>query len=196
MNSKIILHLCADMGTDSVSYQEAGYDVRLIGRSIGIEGYHPPENVYGIIANPPCTMFSTARTNAKTPRDTKEGMRLVKECLRVVWECQYKNVSKHIPYKLKFWVIENPQTGYLKHFLGNPIYTYSPHEFGHNFTKKTALWGYFNPPTKTTPFSKPPKGKTITDIITPMTHRDRHERMNARSVCCEGFEKAFFKANR
>jgi len=57
---KIILHLCADVGSDSKPYQDVGYDVRLVGRSIGVENYHPFENVYGIIANPVCTEFSVA----------------------------------------------------------------------------------------------------------------------------------------
>jgi site-specific DNA-cytosine methylase len=72
-SSKIILHLCAKMGSDSQPYRDAGYDVRIIGEDIGVENYNPPPNVYGIIANPPCTMFSIARTNAKTPRDLREG---------------------------------------------------------------------------------------------------------------------------
>ena len=37
--------MCADIGSDSKPYQDAGYDVRLIGRSIGVENYHPPEVV-------------------------------------------------------------------------------------------------------------------------------------------------------
>lgn len=38
---KIILHLCADIGSDSKPYKDAGYDVRLIGSQIGVENYHP-----------------------------------------------------------------------------------------------------------------------------------------------------------
>ena len=58
MNSnKIILHLCADIGSDSRPYKLAGYDVRLIGAEIGVENYNPPANVHGIIANPVCTNF-------------------------------------------------------------------------------------------------------------------------------------------
>ena len=86
---KIILHLCAKYGSDTIPYKEAGYDVRIIGEEIGVQNYTPPENVYGIIANPPCTMFSIARSKTKTPRDLREGMYLVKECLRIIWECQY-----------------------------------------------------------------------------------------------------------
>ncbi len=75
---KIILHLCASKyGSDTRDYREARYDVRLITKEIGVENYHPPKGVYGIIANPPCTMFSIARSRAKTPRDLREGIRLV-----------------------------------------------------------------------------------------------------------------------
>lgn len=192
---KIILHLCADIGSDSLPYKEAGYDVRCIGSDIGVENYTPPENVYGIIANPPCTMFSIARTSAKTPRDMKEGMRLVKECLRIIWECQYNMVAKHVPHTLKFWCIENPGTGYLKHFLGNPTFSYHPYEFMENYSKLTYLWGKFNLPIKPLLYNPILKGRSITDIISPMTHRDAYERMNARSKCSYNFAKAFFEAN-
>ena len=192
---KIILHLCADIGSDSKPYQEAGYDVRLIGKNIGVENYHPNFGVYGVIANPVCTDFSIARTNAKDPRDMKRGIFLVKECLRVIWECQYYMVAKHIPHKLSFWAIENPATGYLKYYLGNPTFEYCPHEYGENRTKRTALWGYFNIPKKPWWGLNKPKGKSTQDIINPMTHRNKEERMHARSMCCYAFAKAFFQVN-
>ncbi len=196
MNSnKTILHLCADIGSDTKPYKDAGYNVILVGRDIGVENYHPPKDVYGIIANPPCTMFSIARSNAATPRDFHEGMRLVKECLRIIWECQYPTVGHFSKSNLKFWVIENPATGALKNFLGTPPYIYSPHEFGANFSKRTALWGLFNQPKK--PFENAPmlKDTNVNQIISPMTHRDPYDRMNARSMCYPGFAEAFFKAN-
>ena len=34
---KIILHLCADLGSDSKQYRDAGYDVRCIGKYPGSE---------------------------------------------------------------------------------------------------------------------------------------------------------------
>lgn len=135
--NKIILHLCADTGSDSQPYRENGYEVICIGKDIGVENYHPPKNVYGIFANPPCTNFSSVRTSAKTPRDEEEGMRLVKECQRIISECN--------PV---FWVIENPATGRLKNYLGQPKFTYQPWEFGSPWSKKTALWGNFNIPSK------------------------------------------------
>jgi hypothetical protein len=50
---KIILHLCADIGSDSWFYANHNdYKVIKIGKDIGVENYNPPENVYGVIANP------------------------------------------------------------------------------------------------------------------------------------------------
>ena len=60
-SQKIILHLCADTGSDSKPYRDAGYNVILIGKDMGVENYgkgriyEPPQGVFGIIANPVCT---------------------------------------------------------------------------------------------------------------------------------------------
>lgn len=191
-SEKIILHLCADIGSDSQPYRDAGYNVILVGSKIGVENYHPPKDVYGIIANPPCTHFSIARTTAKTPRDLREGMRLVKECLRIIWECQYAQQktlnARTMP--LKFWVLENPATGLLKWFLGKPVYQYGQHEYGGVSTKRTALWRLFNLPTDLRLFSDLPVGSTIGK------KNDRLGRsMHARSMCPPEFAQAFFETN-
>lgn len=198
---KLILHLCADIGSDSQTYRDKPdeYEVICIGRQVGVENYHPPENVYGVIANPPCTNFSIARTNAKTPRDMREGTRLVQECLRIIWECQYYMVAKHVPHKLSFWVIENPATGYLKHYLGKPVFEYCPSDFGEDYTKRTALWGYFNAPKKPIWFANKLKGRCLLNDLTPITSRhnvDPIERMNERSKVSPKSAQMFFEANR
>lgn len=195
-SDKIILHLCASkFGSDTRDYLAAGYDVRHMDKNIGVENYHPPKNVHGIIANPPCTMFSMARTNAKTPRDLEEGMRLVKECLRIIWEAQYEDLGSGRILSLKFWAIENPGTGLLRNFLGKPAFEYSPHQFGDSFTKRTALWGNFRPPLFPLLGNGIGPGNTVQDKFTPATHRDRQERTDARSVASPYFTKAFFIAN-
>lgn len=132
---KIILHLCADLVSDSLFYQKSDdYEVIMIGEEIGVENFTPPPNVYGIIANPVCTEFSTAKGFHKE-NDIEKGMFLVNHCIRIIKEAQPK-----------FWVIENPATGKLKDMLGKPKYTYQPWEYGSPWTKKTALWGDFNVP--------------------------------------------------
>lgn len=194
MNSdKIILHLCAKEGSDSKPYRDAGYDVRIIGEEIGVENYKPPPNVYGIIANPPCTHFSICRTNAKIPRDLKEGMRLVQACLRIIWDCQYKDSFDGVGGRtmpLKFWSLENPATGFLKWFLGKPVFQYAQNEYGADTTKRTALWGNFNLPIRPI-FSKPLLVGSTIGKKNDMTKRD----MQDRSRCPEGFARAFFEAN-
>jgi hypothetical protein len=134
---KIILHLCADTGSDTKPYQDdPSFQVIRIGSDIGVENYFPPKHlkVYGVIANPVCTEFSIAPGFAKK-RDYEKGMFLVRECQRIISECNPT-----------FWVIENPATGKLKDFLGEPVMTYEPWHFGSPWTKKTALWGKFNKP--------------------------------------------------
>ena len=191
MNSdKIILHLCAKEGSDSKPYRDAGYDVRIIGEDIGVENYTPPPNVYGIIANPPCTQFSIVRQNAKTPRDLREGMRLVKECLRIIWQCQTKTNFDGVGGRtapLKFWSLENPATGFLRWFLGHPIFEYGQEEYGAMTTKRTALWGHFNLPKRPVLFHQLTVGHSL---------GKKHEvHRSERSRCPIDFAKAFYEAN-
>lgn len=195
---KTILHLCADLGTDSEPYRRAGYNVICVGKKLDVRTYTPPENVYGIIANPVCTMFSNARCNAKEPRDFKQGMELVEACLRIVWACQYKPVSDTAKYtRLKFWALENPYRGMLKHFLGEPAFTYSPWEYGDSYKKDTALWGYFNAPPKTH-FWIPVGMKKFDALLAHEIHPEHAgtlTRTERRSVCSPKFAQAFYEAN-
>lgn len=136
---KIILHLCADTGSDSKPYADnEEYEVIRVGKDIGVENFHPPQGVYGIFANPVCTEFSTARKGGK-PRDLDVGIFLVNECLRIIDEAKSNG-------NLKFWVIENPARGALKKFLGKPTHSYQPYQYGSPWSKHTSLWGEFNIP--------------------------------------------------
>jgi len=196
--AKIILHLCADLGTDSQPYADAGYDVVRVGKEWGVQNYVPPKNVYGIIANPVCTMLSWARTrDEKVKRDLRQGLFLVKQCLRIIWVAQLdlpSPTSKKT--SLKFWVLENPARGFLQQFLGKPAATYQPYEYGDDYKKDTALWGYFNMPPKTPIVCTKPK---FDQLKTREIHYEGNEhltRKERRSICSPAFAKAFFKANR
>ena len=143
---KVILHLCADTGSDSRPYTyNDEYKVIRVGSNIGVENVGQEfldsiGDVYGIFANPPCTEFSIARTGG-VARNPEEGMKLVRECQRIIALCEKRS-------PLKFWVIENPATGALRKYLGKPDYVYQPWWFGSPWTKKTALWGKFNKPER------------------------------------------------
>ena len=195
---KIILDLCGGTGSWSEPYLKAGYDVRLITfPENDVRTYQPPENVYGILAAPPCTMFSRARTTAKTPRDFRAAMEVVSACLKIIWEVQYKN-----HFGLKFWAIENP-AGHLQRFLGKPAMKFQPYEFGHDYSKQTYLWGLFNEPkikpiklsneavlrsrNNTRPLPEIPAGYKKDGIMKPVQIR--------RSITPTGFAKAFFNSN-
>ena len=146
---KIILDLCGGTGAWSQFYTEFGYDVKIITLpDYDVRDYEPPDDVYGILAAPPCPEFSFCRTNSKKPRDLIAGMDIVIACLKVIWKCQYrldKDTQKYSP--LKFWALENPK-GMLQWFLGKPALEFNPYDFGDNYKKKTHLWGWFNKPEK------------------------------------------------
>lgn len=204
---KIILHLCADTGSDTKPYADNDeYEVILVGSNIGVENYHPPKNVYGIIANPVCTEFSTARSNGKA-RNPEQGMKLVDECVRIIDEAGGSDLT--------FYVIENPATGRLKDYLGKPDMTYEPWHFGSPWTKKTALWGKFNKPERTYEkwedvpkinglYVRPGRGKpslafmhkSHCKMIPEFSDFNPSSDMEFRSLNSQKFAEAFFKCNR
>jgi len=151
-HNNIILDLCGGTGAWSKPYKKNGYtvlnitlpewDVRNFCIDAALDQLYNlnMSDVHGILAAPPCTHFSLARTRAKTPRDFKEAMGIVQACLEIIWHCRYDS-------PLAFWCLENPM-GYLRQFLGKPAFTFDPYEFGDRYTKKTDLWGYFNIPKK------------------------------------------------
>jgi len=201
---KTILHLCADIGSDSYFYVVNNYKVIKVGKDVGVENYTPPSNVYGIIANPVCTEFSIAKGFDKHG-DHEKGMILVDTCIRIIRQCD--------PV---FWVIENPATGRLKEFLGKPDFIYEPWHFGDPWTKCTALWGKFNKPTpiytnwKDVPknnalYIRPGRPKpgmaflhksAIDNIKSLIKFKESVKSdMDFRSLCPQGFAEAFFKVN-
>ena len=200
---KIILDLCGGTGSWSRPYAEAGYDVRVITvPNNDVRTYEPPMNVYGILAAPPCTMFSFARTNAKSPRDLKSGMEIVRACLDIIWkqmEVIQETKSKIVP--LKFWALENPYHGFLKKFLGKPAFTFDPLEFGDGYQERTALWGNFNEPKKSpTPLTDEEKEKSKTNYTfhtlgVKGEYFGKFDRQTRRSITPRGFSEAFFLYN-
>lgn len=178
---KIILDLCGGTGSWSEPYRArpAEYDVRCVTLPLDVRFYEPPSNVYGILAAPPCTMFSLARNGAKTERNLYEGFDITHACLRIIWRCRCKK-------RLAFWCLENPR-GLMRQFLGDPVYCFEPFEFGHPWTKKTDLWGWFNSPRKGPILSPGETGfPSVVNVF-----RSQEKRAETPS----GFARAFFLAN-
>lgn len=203
---KTILHLCADIGSDSYYYdQDENYNVIKIGSDIGVENYNPPKNVYGVIANPVCTEFTVMKGYDKFG-DHDKGMLLVNHCLRIIDACNPK-----------FWVIENPATGRLRNYLGEPNYAYQPWHYGSPWTKKTALWGNFNCPTKIYTnwedvqkndklYIRPTRKKPSLVFLhkSAINHIPEFYKFKSlvkndsdfRSLCSQGFAKSFYESNK
>lgn len=202
---RIILHLCADLGSDSKYYQQdPNYEVIMVGESIGVENFTPPENVWGIIANPVCTEFSTAKGFHKE-NDLEKGMFLVRHCQRII------EIARP-----KWWVMENPANGRLQEVIGKPKAVYQPWQYGSPWTKKTALWGDFTMPERLYEkwedcpknhalYTRPGRGKpalaflhkSAIELIPEMQWARDKIKCDAdiRSMCCDGFAKAFYEAN-
>lgn len=203
---KIILHLCADLGSDSRYYQlDDEYEVIRVGQDIGVENYEPPENVHGIICNPPCPEFQTINGYGKV-NDSAAGMFLVNHCMRIIEKCNPK-----------WWVMENPARGELKKFIGKYKYSYQPWQYGSPWTKQTGLWGNFNMPEKLFTkwedvpkndklYIRPGRGKPNLAFLHKSAAKNIPEMEFAldsikcdadlRSMCSQGFAKALYEANR
>jgi hypothetical protein len=178
--NKIILDLCGGTGSWSKPYKEAGYDVRLITLPDNdVLTYEPPENVYGILAAPPCTDFASSGARWFKEKDengaTIESQGVLIACLRIIAKC-----------KPKFWVLENP-VGRVRRWLGNPTLIFNPCDYGDPYTKKTLLWGEFNIPIKNP--IEPTEGSKM-HCLPPNKNRAM-----LRSITPPGFAKAFFEYN-
>lgn len=219
-NNKIILDICGGTGSWSKPYKDAGYDVRVYTLpEHDVEKWFDDKDlvdliqsnvIYGILAAPPCTMFSIARNDktALEPRDLRKGIKTVQACIDIIHECLYSPfaVSKN---KLKFWALENPASGYLKRFMGNPPLVFNPYDYGDNHSKKTALWGMFNNPRKGKKGTvKRGDENNYIKSVEKFFHEKRHlipdgyrektglsMRTVVRSITPQGFAKAFYKAN-
>jgi len=196
--NKIILDLCGGTGAWSKPYRDAGYDVRLITLpEQDTRLYIPSDNIYGILAAPPCTMFAISGVRWKrTNKQMIEALSVVDACLRII----------HFS-KPDFWALENP-VGTLRRYIGKWKYTFQPYEYGDPWTKRTCMWGNHNMPVK-----KPVKpvglwtGGTPSGKLGIVDHPEylppdwihklppSKDRAILRSVTPPGFAQAFFKAN-
>jgi site-specific DNA-cytosine methylase len=130
--------------------------------------------VQGILAAPPCTVFSYARNRYEpTDDELRSALSVVDACLRAV-----------MLYRPRWWALENP-VNKLRRYLGPPRWTFRHWQYGDPAEKPTALWGTFEPPmflvgrrTKASTFKTAKQNAEPWDAITP-----------------PNFARAFFEAN-
>ena len=183
---KIILDLCGGTGAWSKPYAEAGYDVRVI--------TFPPDDVrlfqkpigpvYGILAAPPCDHFSVSGAQYWKSKDedgrTLDGISIMDACMRIIFVCD--------PV---FWCLENP-VGRMKYYIGEPVLSFNPCDYGDPYTKKTLLWGKFNFPEKNRVDPERVCGQG--SWLMKLGGKSEKTKM-LRSITPPGFAKAFFEAN-
>lgn len=197
---KLIMDLCGGTGSWSKPWLENGYQViNVTLPEYDVRTYELPDKpIYGILAAPPCTMFSVARTTASKPRDLRQGMEIVEACLRLIWEARKRQ-------KIGFWALENP-TGLLRQFLGKPALVFQPCDYGDLWTKRTDVWGYFKEPIKS-PIEVPDrvhrqlaKNNRILPRLPEgyIAYKIAGERSQAarRAMTPPSFAKAFYDANK
>lgn len=183
MTDRIIIDACGAKGRWSQDYARAGYDVRVIDPIAGtgyVEDYHPPADVWGVLAAPPCTQFagSGARwkwTHHRTEFLLRQALQTVYHCLRIIAEA-----------RPEWWALENP-SGHLKDYIGPWRYTFQPSDYGDPWTKRTCIWGEHAEPIRTP--VEPTEGSKLWRLS------PGPERQALRSETPPGYARAFFEAN-
>jgi hypothetical protein len=180
---RVILSLCDFTGNWPAPYREAGYDVRQVdlehGQDVRLLKL-PDCPVHGILAAPPCTVFSKAGGWVpRTEEDWLQALSVVDACLRLVVAC-----------RPRWWCLENPAGSRVRHYIGPPAGSFQPWEFGDAYLKRTYLWGDFVMPGPLFTGQRP---------VVP-THGDRTTKLSSRhraqrSATPPGFARAFFDAN-
>ena len=180
---RIIYDLCGGTGSWSKPYSDNGYDVRVVDIKNGNDIrwlFKPSDNVYGVLAAPPCTHFALSGAQYWEEKDadgrTLHDIAIMDACIRFIFATN--------PV---FWALENP-AGRMTHFLGRPQYRFNPCDFGDTYTKKTYLWGKFNRPRMSPAI--PTDGSKMHKMP------DSKGRQERRSIISPYFANAFFEANR
>lgn len=140
--------------------------------------------IVGLFAMPPCTHLSGSGARwweAKGEPALLEALSVVDACLRIGVALK--------PYGLRWCCVENP-VGRLSQYLGKPVMTFQPYEYGDSYSKRTCLWGWgFN--TDLPRNEVEPTDKDYIWKLPPSADRAR-----LRSVTPAGFARAFMEANR
>lgn len=174
---KLILDLCGGSGSWGKPYRDAGYKVRTVTLPHDVRFLeYPDEPVHGILAAPPCTVFSAAGNRwTRTDDEMRDALSVVDACLRFVVVC-----------KPRFWALENP-IGKLNKYLGPAKMLFNPCDYGDPYTKRTQLWGEFNMPRYTPVY--PTDGSKMHRLA------PGPQRQAQRSITPAGFARKFFEAN-
>lgn len=144
---------------------------------------------HGILMAPPCTHFTVSGNRLWKEKDedgrTAEALATIDACLAIK--------DRYTP---KWWCLENP-VGRLRKLrrdaLGEPRLLFHPYYYGDPYTKKTLLWGDFNPDlprNEVSPTRYCKQGSWLQQL-----GGSSERTKELRSATPPGFARAFFLAN-
>lgn len=195
--NRLIVSLFDHTGTWSQPYADAGYRVERIdiqdGRDVLDLRPSDFEDVHGVLNAMPCTHFASSGARWFAAKDadgrTDEMVALLRHSLDLIdaWQPSW-------------WVLENP-IGRIARFdarLGAPLLRFNPCDYGDPYTKRTCLYGRFNPRLPRAPVAPivvtTPSGATGSWLWATLGGAsERTKRL--RSATPPGFARAFFEAN-
>ncbi len=204
---RTILSVFDASGNWSEPYRRAGYNVIRHDLNLGqdiftdtlpaaiadsIEG----NNVHGILAAIPCTDFAASGARWFEEKQHKPANHPELDVFENTVDMSVGMVLAVLflveLLDPEWWVVENPisRIHNLVPELGKPKMYFQPSDFGHPYTKRTALYGTFNTELLKTP-------------VLPLFGSEMHNKYGGnsektkalRSVTPRGFAEAFFKAN-
>jgi hypothetical protein len=141
-------------------------------------------DIYAVLAACPCTDFANSGARHFRAKDadgrTQQSIDLVKQTLAAI---EY--------FRPAVWAVENP-VGRIEELTGLPRWrlSFDPNHLGDPYTKKTLIWGRFNPDLPVAPV-EPTEGSKMHQKYGGKSQATK----NARSVTPEGFSYGFFMAN-
>lgn len=186
-SERVILDLCGGSGAWSEPYRKVGYDVRIVDPLAGsgdVRLFEHVGRVHGILSAQPCDHFSVSGAQYWPAKDedgrTLEALSISDACARIV--------LFHNP---EWWVMENP-VGRLRRWLGPPMMTFNPCDFGDPYNKRTLLWGKFKKPAldPVEAIRACNQGSWLQKLGGKSAKTKR-----LRSMTPPGFARAFFEAN-
>jgi hypothetical protein len=135
------------------------------------------EKIHGILAAPPCTVYSLARTKPVTESELIAAQSVVDACIRIIFAANPA-----------WWALENPR-GRLIQYLGRPALSFNPCDYGDPWTKRTFIWGRFAMPERR------PVPVIHRNFIQKVCPGGGLSRAQIRAITPPGFAKSFFEAN-
>ncbi len=214
-SNKVVISLFDHSGTWSKPFEDAGYDVRRYDIKNGDDllTWFPNQDIaeikasgkeiVGVLAAPPCTSFASSGARWWKDQHDKADVALVEKKYGYQASKYFDTPLEYaqalvaateaiieLANPTEFHATENP-VGRIQRMTGlpNPLLTFDPNIYGDPYTKKTQLWGSFNP---NLPVAKvePTQGSLMHKL------RSGDEKDGGlRSLTPEGFAYAFFMAN-